>query len=202
MIMVHENLRVALVTGHIGLNEVAAQLTTEKIVKKIKLLHESLIRDFNIRRPKIAVLALNPHAGDGGKFGSEEEILIRPAIQQVFAQGILAVGPFPADGFFAAGTFEHYDAVLAMYHDQGLIPFKTISMIGGVNYTAGLNIVRTSPDHGAAFNIAGKNKASEVSFLEALYLACDIYMTRKNNKELQKNPLKRLSKDLDDKDDE
>lgn len=202
MIMVHGDLRVALVTGHIALKEVSEQLTKEKIIQKLQIFYQSLMKDFNIRRPKIAILALNPHAGDGGKFGNEEEKIIIPAIKHATERNMIVMGPYPADGFFASGNYKNFDGILAMYHDQGLIPFKTLSAIHGVNYTAGLSFIRTSPDHGAAFDIAGKNKASEASFREAIYLASDIYNTRKNNKEYGKNPLKRLSQELDGKEDE
>lgn len=202
MIMVHDELRVALVTGHIALKDISAQLTKEKIIQKLNIFYQSLMKDFNIRKPKIAILSLNPHAGDGGKFGDEEEKVIIPAIQHATERNMVVMGPYPADGFFASGNYKKFDGILAMYHDQGLIPFKTISAINGVNYTAGLPFVRTSPDHGAAFDLAGKNMASEASFREAIYLACDIYTTRKNNREYSKNPLKRLSQDLDQKEDE
>lgn len=202
MIMVHDEVRVALVTGHIALKDVSAQLSTEKILKKLGILHQSLQRDFSVRRPRIAVLALNPHAGDGGRFGTEETDIIAPAIKKAAEKNMLVFGPYPADGFFASGNYKNYDAILAMYHDQGLIPFKTLSSIHGVNYTAGLSFIRTSPDHGAAFDIAGKNLASEASLREALYLACDLYVTRKNNREYAKNPLRKLSSDIEQKEDE
>lgn len=196
MLMVHENLRVALVTGHVGVNKISAALTKENIIKKTQLLKESLVKDFSISRPKIALLALNPHAGDNGKFGNEEAEVIKPSIEYLSEKGMLVMGPFPADGFFASGNFKNYDGVLAMYHDQGLIPFKTLAGIGGVNYTAGLNFIRTSPDHGPGFDLAGKDIADPTSFRDALYLAADLYLTRTNNKEYSKNPLKTLSGDL------
>lgn len=196
MLMVHENFRIALVTGHLGLKEVAEKLNENLILDKLNILNDSLKMDFSIRKPKIAVLGLNPHAGDRGKFGNEEEQIIIPALKKAFDSGILAFGPFSADGFFASGNFKHYDAILAMYHDQGLIPFKTISGMAGVNYTAGLKVIRTSPDHGPAFDLAGKIKASEESFRQAVLLAMDVYVTRKNNLELLKNPLKKLSNEV------
>jgi 4-hydroxythreonine-4-phosphate dehydrogenase len=203
MLMVHENLRVAMVTGHIALKEVAQKLNESLILDKLNILNDSLKMDFSIRKPKIAVLGLNPHASDQGKFGKEEEEMISPAIKKAFDSGIMAFGPFSADGFFASGKYKHYDAILAMYHDQGLIPFKTISGMAGVNYTAGLNVIRTSPDHGPAFDLAGKTKASEESFRQAVYLAMDLYVTRKSNQELLKDPLKKLSNEvIEDKEDE
>lgn len=190
MFLVSDDLRVAVVTGHIPVTRVAQELTTEKILKKIQLLNKSLTQDFAIRKPKIAVLGLNPHAGDNGVIGDEEKNIIIPAIDKAKAEGIVAFGPYPADGFFGNGTYKNFDAVLAMYHDQGLIPFKTIAFNNGVNYTAGLPIVRTSPDHGTAYDIAGKGIASEESFRRAIYTAIDIYRTRKNHAEITSNPLK------------
>ncbi|MCK6650061.1 MAG: 4-hydroxythreonine-4-phosphate dehydrogenase PdxA [Bacteroidia bacterium] len=190
MFLVSDDLRVAVVTGHIPVTRVAQELTTEKILKKIQLLHKSLIQDFAIRKPKIAVLGLNPHAGDNGVIGNEEKNIIIPAIEKAKAEGIVAYGPYPADGFFGNGTYKNFDAILAMYHDQGLIPFKTIAFNNGVNYTAGLSVVRTSPDHGTAYDIAGKGIASEESFRKAIYTAIDIYKTRKQFAELTANPLK------------
>jgi len=196
MLMVHDSLRVALVTGHVGVNKISSSLTKETIVKKTQLLKESLVKDFSISRPKIALLSLNPHAGDNGKFGNEEAEIIKPSIDYLADKGMLVMGPFAADGFFASGNFKNYDGILAMYHDQGLIPFKTIAGIGGVNYTAGLNFIRTSPDHGPGFDLAGKDKADETSFRDALYLAADLYLTRTNNRIYSRNPLKTLSGDL------
>lgn len=190
MFLVSDDLRVAVVTGHIPVNQVAGAVTTEKILKKIQVLNKSLIQDFEIRKPKIAVLGLNPHAGDNGVIGNEEQQIIIPAINKAKDEGILAYGPYPADGFFGNGSYKKFDAVLAMYHDQGLIPFKTIAFNSGVNFTAGLPIVRTSPDHGTAYDIAGKNLASEESFRKAIYTAIDIYRTRKQYEEITANPLK------------
>ena len=190
MFLVSDTLRVAVVTGHIPVTQVAQALTIEKIGKKIQVLHKSLVEDFEIRKPKIAVLGLNPHAGDNGVIGNEEQNIIIPAINKAKEEGLLVYGPYPADGFFGNGTYKQFDAVLAMYHDQGLIPFKTISFNSGVNFTAGLPIVRTSPDHGTAYDIAGKNSASEESFRRAIYTAIDIYKRRKQYTELSANPLK------------
>ncbi len=199
MFLVSDTLRVGVVTGHIPVSHIAANLSTEKILAKLKLMNNSLKQDFWIRKPKIAVLGLNPHAGDNGLLGHEEQDIIIPAIEEARAADILAFGPYPADGFFANGTYMQFDAVLAMYHDQGLIPFKQIAFESGVNFTAGLNFVRTSPDHGTAYDIAGKNKASEVSFREALFTAIHVVRNRKEGLELAENPLAftKLSRDRD-----
>lgn len=189
MMMVSDKLRVALVTSHIALKDVSTTLTTDKILAKIKELNNSLKKDFGIVRPKIAVLGLNPHAGEKGKMGTEESEIINPAIQAANNEKILAFGPFPADGFFGSSNYTQYDAILAMYHDQGLTPFKALAFNSGVNFTAGLPIVRTSPDHGTAFDIAGQDKADEASFREAMYLAMDVYRTRSFIKEINKDPL-------------
>lgn len=190
MMMVSDKLRVSLVTGHLALKDVAASLSKEKIVSKIKVINESLKKDFGIRKPRIAVLALNPHASDGGLMGSEENDFIIPAVKDAGNAGISVYGPFPADGFFGSSKFKSFDAILAMYHDQGLVPFKAMAFSSGVNFTAGLPIIRTSPDHGTAYDIVGKNIASEDSFREAVYVACDIAVTRKTNTEITANPLK------------
>ncbi len=190
MFLVSDTLRVAVATGHIPVTQVAAALTPEKINAKLKALYTSLVNNFNITKPKIAVLGLNPHAGDNGVIGNEEKNIIIPAINKAKEEGILAYGPYPADGFFGNKSYEQFDAVLAMYHDQGLVPFKTIAFNNGVNFTAGLPVVRTSPDHGTAYDIAGKNKASEESFRKAIYMAIDIYRNRKINKENSAHPLK------------
>lgn len=195
MLMCADNLRVGVVTGHIPLNEVSEKIDQEKIIRKITAIQKCLRTDFSIPKPKIAVLGLNPHAGDEGLLGSEETETIIPAIEAAKESGILAVGPFPADGFFGSGTWKKYDAVLAMYHDQGLIPFKTIAGEYGVNFTAGLPIVRTSPAHGTAYDIAGKDLASELSFRQALYLACDVYRRRTENRQLAANALETQEKD-------
>lgn len=190
MLMVQDNLRVGLLTDHIPVNEVAKHLTEELIIQKIETVKKSLIQDFSINKPKIAVLGLNPHAGDGGVIGKEDEQIIKPAIKKIFGKGTLVFGPFPADGFFGSNQYEKYDAVIAAYHDQGLIPFKTLSFGKGVNYTAGLNKIRTSPDHGTAYEIAGKNKADFNSFKEAVYLALDVFNSRNQYKEISANPMK------------
>ncbi len=189
MFLVSDTLKVAVATGHIPVTRVAQELTTEKLIKKIQVLHNSLIEDFSVRRPKIAVLGLNPHAGDNGVIGDEEQRIIIPAINKAKEEGMLVYGPYAADGYFGNGTYKNFDAVLAMYHDQGLVPFKTIAFNAGVNFTAGLPIVRTSPDHGTAYDIAGKNMASEESFRRAVYLAIDIFNTRKQYAEITANPL-------------
>ena len=192
MIMVSEVVKIALVTNHIPISQVAASLTIDKILSKIRILNKSLLVDFGIRKPKIALLSLNPHAGDEGLIGSEETEVILPAIERAKLEGIVAVGPYPADGFFGSSNFNKFDAVLAMYHDQGLIPFKTLVFEDGVNYTAGLPIIRTSPAHGTAYNLVGKDEASEISFRQALYLACDIYKNRLEYAQLTSNPMKNL----------
>lgn len=196
MFMVNDNLRVGLMTDHIPVNEVAKHLTEKLIIQKIATIKHSLIQDFGINKPKIAVLALNPHAGDNGVIGKEDDDIIKPVIKKLFEKGTLVFGPFPADGFFGNSQYEKYDAVLATYHDQGLIPFKTLSFGNGVNYTAGLNKIRTSPDHGTAFEIAGKGVADYNSFKEAVYTAIDIYDSRNQYQEMSKNPLKIKEKQL------
>jgi 4-hydroxythreonine-4-phosphate dehydrogenase len=199
MFLVSDTLRVGVVTGHIPIAKVATSISAEKIVSKLKLMNTSLQNDFWIRKPKIAVLGLNPHASDNGLIGDEEQTTIAPAIEQAREQDVLAFGPYAADGFFANGTYLQFDAVLAMYHDQGLIPFKQIAFESGVNFTAGLKFVRTSPDHGTAFDIAGKNEASEVSFREAMFTAIHIVKHRLESAELAENPLvfTKLSRDRD-----
>ena len=190
MLMVQDNLRVGLLTDHIPVNEVAKHLTEELITQKIATIKNTLIQDFGISKPKIAVLGLNPHAGDHGVIGKEEEEVLKPTLKKIFDNGTLVFGPFPADGFFGNNQYEHYDAVIATYHDQGLIPFKTLSFGKGVNFTAGLDKIRTSPDHGTAYEIAGKNLADFNSFKEALYLAIDVFKARSEYKELSHNPMK------------
>ena len=192
MILANDCLRVALATGHVPVAKIASTLTKELIEEKLTIFNAALKSDFGINGPRIAVLALNPHAGDGGVIGSEEETIITPAIKAAREQGIICFGPYPADGFMGSGAFGHFDGVLAMYHDQGLAPFKTLAMESGVNFTAGLPIVRTSPDHGTAFDIAGKNQASADSFRQALYMAIDIYRNRKHDAEAHQNPLRKL----------
>lgn len=189
MMMVTEDLRVALVTSHIPLKDVPNVINENIVLDKIKNLNNSLIKDFGIVRPRIAVLGLNPHAGERGSMGTEESEIISPAIQKAMEKGILTFGPYPADGFFGSRHYLKFDAVLAMYHDQGLTGFKSLAFDNGVNFTAGLPIVRTSPDHGTAFDIAGKGIANEQSMRSAIYLAMDIYKTRKFIKEINSNPL-------------
>lgn len=199
MFLVSDTLKVGVVTGHIPISKVSESITNENILAKLKLMNNSLKNDFWIRKPKIAVLGLNPHASDNGLIGNEEQQVIIPAIEEARNNDILAFGPYPADGFFANGSYLQFDAVLAMYHDQGLIPFKQIAFESGVNFTAGLNFVRTSPDHGTAYDIAGKNQASEVSFREALFTALHIVKHRRETVELKENPLviTKLSRDRD-----
>lgn len=190
MFLISETLRVGVVTGHIPVLEVPTAITKEKIVKKIQLINESLKKDFWIEKPRIAVLGLNPHASDNGLLGKEEAEIISPAIQEAFDKGIICFGPYPADGFFGNGTYKKFDAVLAMYHDQGLIPFKTIAFDTGVNYTAGLKFVRTSPDHGTGYDIAGKNIADPTSFMEAVFAAIHIVKHRREQESLLKTQLR------------
>jgi 4-hydroxythreonine-4-phosphate dehydrogenase len=178
MLLVSGGLRVATVTGHMPLKDVPSRLTEELLIRKMTILQDSLQRDFGILKPRIAVLGLNPHAGEKGLLGREDVEIIRPAVMHMKDRGHLMFGPYPADGFFGMRQFQQVDAVLAMYHDQGLIPFKTLAFESGVNYTAGLPIVRTSPDHGTAYDIAAKHIANETSFREALFLACDVVRKR------------------------
>ncbi len=190
MFMIGESLRIGIATGHVPLSQVPGLITVDSLLSKIRLMDQSLRFDFAIRKPRIAVLGLNPHAGDNSLLGTEEAEIIFPAIQQAKKEGILTFGPFPADGFFGAGSFSKFDGILAMYHDQGLAPFKALSFDSGVNFTAGLPFVRTSPVHGTAFSIAGKGEASENSFRQAIYLACDIIRNRQTFTDISKNPLK------------
>lgn len=191
MILLKNDFRVALVTGHIPVSQIASTLTKELIEEKLAIFNQSLKLDFGISAPRIAVLALNPHAGDGGLLGTEEQEVIIPALQEMSAKGILCYGPYPADGFMGSGNFAAFDGVLAMYHDQGLAPFKALAMDEGVNYTAGLPVVRTSPAHGTAYDIAGKGIASEDSFRQAVYVAIDVFRNRVRDKELHARPLKK-----------
>ena len=179
MMMVSNNLKVAMVTGHIPLSEVSKSITTDLFKKKLNILESALINDFGIAKPKIAVLGLNPHSGEEGLLGKEEIDIIIPVIKEQKHKGNLVFGPYPSDGFFGNAQYQKYDAILAMYHDQGLIPFKSLSFDTGVNYTAGIGAIRTSPDHGTAYSIAGKNMASEKSMREALFLAYDIVKIKK-----------------------
>jgi 4-hydroxythreonine-4-phosphate dehydrogenase len=196
MLLYAMNLRVALVTEHLPVKEVAEHIKRESIVSKINLLHQSLRGDFGIDRPRIAVLGLNPHAGDEGLIGSEEEQIIRPAIKEAKQQDKLVFGPYSADAFFARRSFLQFDAVLAMYHDQGLIPFKTIAVGEGVNFTGGLPFVRTSPDHGTAFDIAGKNKADSTSFTAAVFECLEIIIKRSEYDERNRNPLRKITAEV------
>ncbi len=199
MFLVSDTLRVGLMTEHIPIAEVAKHLTKDLVNKKIMALSNALQKDFGLQKPKIAVLGLNPHCGDEGVIGSEDQTIIKPVIEELFKKGHLVFGPYASDGFFGNQTYKKFDAVLACYHDQGLIPFKTISFGLGVNFTAGLSGIRTSPDHGTGFDIAGKNLADHQSFLEALYLGLDVYKTRFNYQELTQNPLVITEKKPDSK---
>jgi 4-hydroxythreonine-4-phosphate dehydrogenase len=191
MFLVSDTLRVAVVTGHLPIEKVKQKITKELVIKKIEQVSNSLKKDFGISRPKIAVLGLNPHAGDNGVIGTEEMDIIQPAIIEVKKKGNLVFGAFSADGFFGAGMYKNYDAVLAMYHDQGLMPFKMLAFESGVNFTAALPVVRTSPDHGTAYDIAGKNVADENSLIQAIYTAIDVAKYRKEQAELTANALKK-----------
>lgn len=191
MILMKDDLRVALVTGHIPLSQVASSINVGDIVNKLRIFNQSLKQDFGIVKPRIAVLSLNPHAGDAGLLGTEEETIIIPAMQEAEKKGVMSFGPYAADGFFGSQMYDKFDGVLAMYHDQGLAPFKTLAMDDGVNYTAGLPIVRTSPAHGTAYDIAGQNVASEESFRQALYAALDIFRNRLRYQEATANPLRK-----------
>ncbi|WP_462221773.1 4-hydroxythreonine-4-phosphate dehydrogenase PdxA [Ferruginibacter sp.] len=193
MFMVAENIKVALLTEHVAVKDIAVHVTKENIFSKLQIINNSLKKDFGITKPKIAVLGLNPHAGDEGLIGKEDEEIIKPAVKEAKQKDIFCFGPYPADAFFARGQYEKFDGVLAMYHDQGLIPFKSLAIGEGVNYTAGLSGVRTSPDHGVAFDIAGKGKADEASFREAIFKCVDIINSRKEFAEQYKNPLKKIS---------
>lgn len=195
MLMCTDELRVGIVSGHMPLSEVSEKITKESVLEKLEAMDKTLKMDFSMQKPKIAVLGLNPHAGDDGLLGSEEKDFIIPAINEAKANGIFAIGPFAADGFFAGSSWKQFDAILAMYHDQGLIPFKSLAGDNGVNFTAGLPIVRTSPAHGTAYDIAGKGIANEQSFRSAFYMACDIYNRRSENRQLTANALEVNKKD-------
>ncbi|MBQ9638101.1 MAG: 4-hydroxythreonine-4-phosphate dehydrogenase PdxA [Bacteroidales bacterium] len=190
MMMVCDRIRIGILTNHLALRDVPEAITRELLMEKLQLMHDSLKRDFGIPMPKIAVLALNPHAGDNGVIGSEDQTIVQPTINEASEKGILAYGPYPSDGFFGSSEFNKFDGVLALYHDQGLIPFKLMSFTEGVNFTAGLPIIRTSPAHGTAYDIAGRGLASEQSFRSAIYLACTVYRNRVEYDELTRNPLK------------
>lgn len=189
MILLTDELRIGLITGHIPIAKVAETITSELIKDKVDTMHESLKRDFGIVKPKIAVLSLNPHCGDNGVIGKEDDEIIKPTVQEIAASGKLVFGPYAADGFFGSKTYKQFDGVLATYHDQGLAPFKALSFGKGVNFTAGLNHVRTSPDHGTGYDIAGKNLANSSSFTEALFTALQVFNCRNEYKEITKNPL-------------
>ncbi|MBK9380720.1 MAG: 4-hydroxythreonine-4-phosphate dehydrogenase PdxA [Chitinophagaceae bacterium] len=193
MMLCAGDFRVALVTEHVPVSEITKHITKENIISKLKIINQSLQKDFGIDKPRIAVLGLNPHAGDEGLIGNEEEMIIKPAIKEAKNNNLLVIGPYSADAFFARRSFEKFDAVLAMYHDQGLIPFKTLATGEGVNYTAGLPSIRTSPDHGVAFDIAGKDKADTSSFLTALFECIDIFNRRNGYEESRKNPLRKMT---------
>lgn len=198
MILMNSQLRVALVTTHLPIRHVAENITEEVIEKKIRILYKSLCRDFLISSPRIAVLSLNPHAGDNGLIGDEEATAIKPAIDKLAEEGLPCFGPYPADGFFGDADYRHFDAVLAMYHDQGLAPLKALGMDDGVNFTAGMDIVRTSPDHGTAYDIAGMNKANENSMRQAIYSAIDIWKNRQFDDIARANPLRNEYRDRRD----
>ncbi len=193
MMMVADNMRIALLTEHVALKDVAQYITKENILSKLRIVNDSLKKDFGINKPKIAILGLNPHAGDEGLVGKEEKEIIKPAVSEALQKGILAFGPYSADAFFARGNHSKFDAVLALYHDQGLIPFKSLAFGEGVNYTAGMEGVRTSPDHGTAFDIAGKGMADESSLREAIFKCVDIVNMRNEIKTQYSNPLKKRS---------
>jgi len=191
MILVNDSLRVALVTGHIPLSEVSRHITSANVLDKLLVLNKSLQEDFGILRPRIAVLSLNPHAGDNGVIGNEDNEIVVPAIEEADKKGISVFGPYASDGFFGSNSYQLFDGILAMYHDQGLTPFKTLAMDNGVNFTAGLSVIRTSPSHGTAYDIAGKNMASENSFRHALYTIIDIHRNRKRMQAASTNPLRK-----------
>jgi 4-hydroxythreonine-4-phosphate dehydrogenase len=190
MLMVNNKFRIGMVTGHIPVARVSESLSEELIIRKLKILDQSLRRDFGIIKPRIAVLSLNPHAGDDGLIGTEDKAILRPAIEKAYDQNILVFGPYPADGFFGSANFRNFDGILSMYHDQGMIPFKLMSFEEGVNFTAGLPFVRTSPAHGTAYDLAGKNEASAEAFRNALYMACDIFTHRQEYDALQADALR------------
>ncbi|CDD49669.1 4-hydroxythreonine-4-phosphate dehydrogenase [Bacteroides sp. CAG:875] len=191
MILLKGDFRVALVTGHVPVRDIPGMLTKELIMEKMEIFHQSLKKDFGIDNPRIAVFSLNPHAGDHGLLGTEEEEIIIPAMKEMIARGVQCFGPYPADGFMGSGNYTHFDGILAMYHDQGLAPFKALAMDEGVNFTAGLPIVRTSPAHGTAYDIAGKGVASEDSFRQAVYVAMDVFRNRAWEKEISARPLRK-----------
>lgn len=194
MFMVSEELKVGLLTDHVAIKDIANHITPELIKQKVKTIYNSLQQDFGIRKPKIAVLGINPHTGDNGVIGKEDDTILRPTLKEINLKGQLVYGPYAADSFFGSNTFSKFDAIIATYHDQGLIPFKTLTFGNGVNFTAGLNKVRTSPDHGTAYEIAGKGIADNSSFKEALFSAIQIVRNRNEYLELTKNVLKKIKK--------
>lgn len=199
MVLLNDQLRVALVTTHMPMRDVPDAITENNVMSHLRSFHHSLQRDFSISNPRIAMLALNPHAGEDGLLGAEEQAVLKPVIEKAVNEGIVVFGPYAADGFFGSETYRHFDGVLAMYHDQGLAPFKTLAMTNGVNFTTGLDLVRTSPDHGTAYDIAGQGKADETSMREAIYLAIDVYRNRQAWDEARQNPLPKLYVDKKDK---
>jgi len=198
MLMVSNELRIGVITGHIPLRDVSAALNDDLVMRKIKIMHDSLKRDFAIQKPKIAVLGLNPHAGDNGLLGTEEQEILIPVINKAQDENMLVYGPYPADGFFGTTNYKQFDGILAIYHDQGMVPFKTLAFESGVNYTAGLPIIRTSPAHGTAFDIAGQDKADASSMRAAVYLACDIFRNRTDFDEMNANPLQSAKAEKND----
>ncbi len=189
MILMTDKIKIGLITGHIPIQNVAETITSELIIKKVNIMYHSLLQDFAIQRPKIAILGLNPHCGDQGVIGNEDDEVIRPTVEKLQAEGMLVYGPYAADSFFGSNSYQNFDGILAMYHDQGLAPFKTLSFGDGVNFTAGLDKIRTSPDHGTAYEIAGKNEANHHSFKQALYTAIDVFKKRKEYQELNQDKL-------------
>ncbi|MFD2517323.1 4-hydroxythreonine-4-phosphate dehydrogenase PdxA [Salinimicrobium flavum] len=196
MLMVTDTLKVGLLTDHVPVKDVAAAITPQLIEKKVNIIYKTLKQDFRIQEPKIAVLGINPHSGDGGVIGKEDEDIMKPTLEKMRNNGKMVFGPYSADSFFGSGNYKNFDAIIAAYHDQGLIPFKTLSFGSGVNFTAGLEKVRTSPDHGTAYEIAGKNEADHHSFKEAVFKAIDIFRNREEYKELTSNVLKKQSKKI------
>lgn len=190
MVLMNDVMKIGIVAGHIPVSQISSYITKDRILQKLQVLHDTMISDFSIRKPRIAVLSLNPHAGDNGLLGNEEEKIIIPAIKEARDKGIMALGPYAADGFFGAGEFAKFDVILGMYHDQALAPFKALAFDSSVNFTAGLPIVRVSPGHGTAYNLVGQNQASELSMIQAIFTASDIFESRLNYKELISNQLK------------
>ena len=196
MFMVTETLKVGLLTDHVPVKDVPSHITPELIIEKINTVYDSLKRDFRVSKPRIAVLGINPHAGDNGVIGADDDNVLRPTLEKIKSEGKLVYGPYSADSFFGSGNYKNFDAIIASYHDQGLIPFKTIAFGHGVNYTAGLNKVRTSPDHGTAFEIAGKGQADNGSFKQAVFTAIEVFRNRKEYDQYSQNPLKKAPKKI------